>query len=137
MEGGKNAETNLDVARKLQEKYEWYFLALIFTVLGLSVQTAKLGHSFGADIFEVMGWVSLLVSGIAGLSRVELAPKQYLGFDMQQDIRQMKAAVQNVSMTEKTIYDRSAGRDRPIADVLKEIDERTAVINAKTEAVAK
>ena len=31
----------LDYSRQLQEKFELYLLALIFTLLGLAVQTAK------------------------------------------------------------------------------------------------
>jgi len=65
---------DLEYSRQLQEKFELYLLALIFTLLGLAVQTAKFGANQIADILELLGWSSLLVSGLAGLSRLEWVP---------------------------------------------------------------
>jgi hypothetical protein len=60
-----------------QEKVDFYVVALAFTVLGLSVQTAHFGASAIGDFFELVGWISLLTSGIAGVARVQLLPHTY------------------------------------------------------------
>jgi hypothetical protein len=46
----------------------------VFTLLALSIQTAKFGTSSIADIFELIGWVLLFISGISGLWRLEFLP---------------------------------------------------------------
>ena len=63
-----------EYAQQLQEKFELYLLALIFTILGLAVQTAKPGTNSIADILEIFSWLALLCSGVVGLSRLEWIP---------------------------------------------------------------
>src|SRR6266850_6077510 len=130
-------ETNRDIAQKTQDKFEWYFLALIFTVLSLSIQTAKLGVSFGADIFEVLGWISLLISGISGLSRIENIPSQYVAFDYEETVSQQRREVQKAAMVDDKIFDVSVGKDRPIRQVVKELDAKAAVIDKSSKRVAR
>lgn len=67
---------NLEHAINIKDKFEFYFLALVFTVLGLSIQTSQLTSTWQA-IIEVCGWASLLSSGLAGLSRMEWLPLSY------------------------------------------------------------
>jgi hypothetical protein len=62
------------VAQKLQGQFRFYVVSLIFTLLAVSVQTAKLGHSHFEDVIEIFGWVSLFLSGLAGLWYIELEP---------------------------------------------------------------
>ena len=66
--------TSEEYSRQLQEKFEFYLLALVFTILGLAIQTAKFGNADIADSLELLGWLLLLVSGITGLSRLEWLP---------------------------------------------------------------
>lgn len=66
--------SDLEHSRELQEKVELYFIALIFTILGLAIQTAKFGTNQVADALEILGWLSLVVSGLTGLSRLEWVP---------------------------------------------------------------
>lgn len=70
-------QTDLEYSRQLQEKFELYLLGLIFTLLGLAVQTANFGNSQFADIAELLGWLSLLISGLVGLSRIEFMAVVY------------------------------------------------------------
>ena len=63
--------SNTAIAQRIQEKFDAYLLGLIFTILGLSIQTAKFGPSATADAFEVISWVLFLVAGLTGLSRFE------------------------------------------------------------------
>jgi hypothetical protein len=59
-----------------QQKFDFYLLALVFTVLGLSVQTSR--FSSGVQAFcEIAAWGALLISGLAGLSRMEWIPVSF------------------------------------------------------------
>ena len=69
------SQENLRIAQRIQEKFDAYLLGLIFTVLGLSIQTAKFGASRYADLLELLAWVLLLVAGLVGLSRLEWVPE--------------------------------------------------------------
>jgi hypothetical protein len=69
--------TNLDVSIRIQEKFEFYFLSLTFIILGLSIQTSKFGTHAISDGLELLGWISLFISGMAGLSRMRWVPSLY------------------------------------------------------------
>jgi len=69
------SDTEREIAQRGQEKFQFYFLALTFTILGLSIQTAEFGGEKFVATFEVLGWFSLLLSGLAGLSFVEWNPE--------------------------------------------------------------
>lgn len=62
------------LSTEYQKKFDFYFLALVFTILGLTIQTSAF-TSFGYQyIFEILGWISLFISGLAGLSKMEWLP---------------------------------------------------------------
>jgi NhaP-type Na+/H+ or K+/H+ antiporter len=59
----------------VMEKYEFYFLALTFTLLGLSIQTVDFeSYSNINTIIELLGWLLFGVSGVVGLSKIEYLP---------------------------------------------------------------
>ena len=68
------SDIDREIAQKTQEKFEFYVISLVFTLLALSIQTSKFGSSNIADASELSGWVSLLVSGLAGLWRMQFVP---------------------------------------------------------------
>ena len=68
---------NTEISQRLQERFEFYVIALAFTILGLSIQTASFGESLVSDSFELLGWLFLFVSGLVGLSRLEWVPVAY------------------------------------------------------------
>ena len=68
---------NDEISFRLKERFEFYVIALIFTILGLSIQTASFGTSLLSDSFELLGWLFLFISGLAGLSRLEWIPVAY------------------------------------------------------------
>ena len=65
-------DKNITLARDYADKFEYYFIALVFTVLGLSIQTAPEIKSFYWNgYFEFTAWFLIAVSGICGLSRLK------------------------------------------------------------------
>ncbi len=95
------AKSNRERGQEVQVKLAFYVIALIFTVLGLSIQTAKFGTSIVSAGLELLAWVSLLVSRLAGLRRLELTPGLFYLFDIPD---QENTVVQNVTteMTTRT-----------------------------------
>lgn len=63
------------IAQQTQEKFQFYLLSLVFTLLALSVQTAKFENVIAANALELFGWIFLIVSGFSGLSRMEWEPQ--------------------------------------------------------------
>lgn len=75
---------NYTHGRSVQEKFDFYLLALVFTILGLSIQTATFTHA--SFKFEISAWILLVLSGISGLLRLENAPNMYITGAMRGDI---------------------------------------------------
>ena len=73
-------ENNIEYSRSLQEKYEYYLIALTFTLLALSIQTGAFSEDLVATFFELLGWASLLISGFIGLLRLEMQPVAHKNF---------------------------------------------------------
>ena len=66
--------SNIEYARSLQEKYEYYLVGLNFTLLALSIQTAKFGESKLPVVLELLGWSCLLIAGVIALLRFRMQP---------------------------------------------------------------
>ena len=66
-----------ETAKEYALKFDFYFLALTFTILGLSVQTAELTEETIAVVLELIGWLGFLCSGVMGLRRMERFPLLY------------------------------------------------------------
>jgi hypothetical protein len=64
----------MEIAHNTQEKFDFYLLALVFTLLALSVQSAKFEGGALSTSFELLGWMFLLASGLFGLWRIEYIP---------------------------------------------------------------
>jgi hypothetical protein len=71
------AKTSAEIAIELRAKFEFYLLALAFSILGLSIQTAEFGTYLAADAFELVGWMALFSSGLIGILRGEWVPVAY------------------------------------------------------------
>lgn len=65
---------NIEIAHRLQERFDFYLIALTFTILGLSIQTAEFNEHNPSNILEVLSWFTLFLSGLVGLSRLEWIP---------------------------------------------------------------
>ena len=58
-------------ARDLEAKLRFYMVALIFTILAASIQTATFGRSYVEDTLELAGWLALAIAGFSGLSLLD------------------------------------------------------------------
>ncbi|MBU6510440.1 MAG: hypothetical protein KGQ73_09695 [Gammaproteobacteria bacterium] len=73
-------KSNQELAQEIQTKVGFYLVGLVFTVLAVAVETAKFAGPVWASIFELLGWISLFVSGVFGILRLENAPYVYMLF---------------------------------------------------------
>jgi hypothetical protein len=60
-----------ELAQQTQEKFQFYVLALNFTLLAAAIQTARFGAYILQDWLELIGWLGLLSAGIVGLWKIE------------------------------------------------------------------
>ncbi|MCH8045530.1 MAG: hypothetical protein IID44_17610 [Planctomycetes bacterium] len=58
-------------AQEQNQKLSLYRISLAFAVLGLATQTASFGAFVIADIVELLAWLSLLVSGMTAIERID------------------------------------------------------------------
>ncbi len=91
-------QSNFEVALRVKEKFEAYLLGLIFTILGLSIQTAKFDAGVTAGWLEFLSWLLLLLAGVAGLSRMEYIPELYRLFSLQDEQQNLKREGQKVRL---------------------------------------
>jgi len=73
-------EKEFEFAREMQSKMDYYFIGLIFTLLGLSIQSSKFTSFYWQNVCEITAWISLSISGVIGLSRLEWMPVLYRQF---------------------------------------------------------
>lgn len=112
-------------SQSVMEKFEFYFLALIFTLLGASVQTANFVSSPKLAVWmELTGWCLLAVSGIAGLSKVQWIAsilhtksrkENYVQISQDLRVAQQKGS--------PYVIDAESQKSMPIEEVIKKVDE--------------
>ncbi len=67
-----------EIAIEYQSKFRFYFVALVFTLLAASVQSAPLSEmSYLSKVLEIIGWFSLLTCGLLSLSYLEFSSVIY------------------------------------------------------------
>ena len=76
-------KANQEIGQRLQERFDFYLVALTFTILGLSAQTADFGSLIVADVAELVAWGALLLSGLKGLARLDGLPRMYRLFSVE------------------------------------------------------
>jgi len=108
------------VAQQQQEKFEFYLLSLVFTLLALSVQSAKFGSSTLVDTLELSGWVSLLISGIAGLWHMESSPIIRVKMAQKQEFAEYISQMKELQLKGQTkIILLETSSEESIADLIK------------------
>ena len=74
------SDPNAQIAADFQSKFEFYFIGLIFTLLGLAIQTSKTTVVQSVAICETLSWIALLISGLIGIKRIIFIPVVMHGF---------------------------------------------------------
>lgn len=130
------AKTNIEIAQQTEEKFYFYLTALVFTLLGLSIQTASFGDSNFANILEIMGWLSFLLSGLAALSRLELCPNVYQSFD---GLKKLKAHKDELLRMQKQglkeVHVLEDNNTESIEVLLREEDEQINTLDAHIKKI--
>lgn len=122
---------NTEIAHKLQEKFDFYLIALTFTILGLSIQTATFDKQIASSIFELLSWFTLFFSGMVGLSRLELIPAMFHAHaelqESEDEVSRLHQA-QAQGVTEVPLIDNER-ETAPIDEVITRLE--TFTINSK------
>jgi len=125
--------TNREHAIEISRKFEFYLLALVFTVLGLSIQTGVLIHKHYQYIFEISSWLSFLISGLAGLSRMEWIPHIYTQAADQDDDTQLIKTLK----TAPTVLSSDTLRPLSHSDVSNGIDNVQKRLSLRTAELSR
>lgn len=128
--------TNAEVGQRIQEKFQFYVLGLIFALLGLAIQTAEFGVSAVADIMELAGWIALLVSALVLMSRLEWIPQIYHLFDVQQEIEDQQRQLREAKATGVSIVDPNR-LPLDTEAILKRLDEKISLANSQIAKIEK
>lgn len=119
------AKSNLELAQQTQERFYFYMTALVFTVLGLSIQTGSFGKSHISDSFEILSWILFLLSGLAALYRLELVPNVYESADGLSKLKKQKTEVlQSKERGGKEIFVIEDDKPEDINKYLKELNTK-------------
>jgi hypothetical protein len=73
-------DPNAQIAADIQSKFEFYFIGLIFTLLGLAIQTSKSTVVQSVAVCETLSWIALLIAGLIGIKRIIFIPVVMHGF---------------------------------------------------------
>src|SRR3989338_10113123 len=74
---GGTMHPDLETAKEIHSKFEFYLVALTFTIFAFVLQTGEL-HGYGMfDFLEGASWIALSGSGLLGLWRLEYFPPIY------------------------------------------------------------
>lgn len=121
------ANPNTEISIRLQERFEFYLVALVFTILGLSIQTASFGGSLASDLFELLGWLLLFISGLVGLSRLEWVPVAY----------KIHAEIDNLLAEEAHLHEieRMGHNEVPVTDDERGVVPINEAIRAKNDII--
>lgn len=71
------ALSDIEAGQRRKERYEYYLVALVFTTLAFSIQTATNTGIALVSVTEVCSWLSLFASGMFALSRMYHLPVVY------------------------------------------------------------
>jgi len=131
------SETNSDVGQRIQEKFQFYILGLIFTLLGLAVQTAVFGASIVADVFELTAWIFFLVSALVMMSRLEWTPQIYHLFDLQQELKTEQNKLRQVIAAGAQVVDTVKQPIENPTELLYIFEERLNITSAQIGKIDK
>ena len=128
-------DPNTQAGQRFQEKFEFYLVALAFTILGLAAQTAEFGTLVWADLAELVAWAALLLSGLKGLARLEWISHTYKLFGMKSEqLGVLTHLKRDPSIGEVEFVNETLSRSDAISQVqenINQIEEATKPIEEK------
>lgn len=106
-------------------KFEFYFVALIFTILGLALQTASLEEaSTVVVVVEVTSWALLVLSGLVGLSKVKWLASTIMVRNRKEFLSDLERQIYITQAQGQThVLDSGSGNQVPIQDMLDTIKD--------------
>lgn len=105
----------------LAEKFEYFFIGLIFTVLGASIQTADFNTASSLAITsELTSWLLFLISGLVGLNKLEWLPNVVYLRDKIQNRKEMISELQVMSKVSNQILIAETREYRNIHHIIDE-----------------
>lgn len=131
------AVDNQEISHRIRERFSFYFVALIFTILGLSLQTASFGKSIFSDVLELVGWASLLISGLSGLSRLNWTPNLFFLFDEQQTHKSDLNAIKSGVALGQVQSVRMEGKIGPPGPAIQKKEEHLEMVDTEVERLQK
>ncbi len=134
------SETEREIAIRQQEKFEFYLVALAFTLLALSIQSADFEGPVIARALEIVGWVSLLASGLSGLSYLEWLPvlrvhavkKDDLDSNADQLRQQRSQGVENVHLLQNNSIVPIEERIREYGEAVNLLEQQDPILDKKS-----
>lgn len=131
--------TDRKISIEQQSRFQFYLVALTFTVLGLAIQTAPPEGPVVALCAEIIGWIVLLASGLAGLSHLEWSPTTRVSManrdDLFNKLQELRKAAQD---GQKLVLIIETGEQVPIQERIKDyesyvetLDQYLAVLDRK------
>lgn len=136
MSSDELVKVDLEAGQRIQERVQFYFLTLTFTLLALSIQTALFSDNPVQIASELLGWAAFIISGVAGLHRMTQLPI-YFKISVKQNALQ-----QNLLNAEEQKYIRGQSRiwssqTREFYDINEYIVEHVNGIKAFDERIKK
>lgn len=131
-------KTNIEIAQQTQEKFHFYITALVFTLLGLSIQTASFGNSDVANLLELSGWAALLISGLTALYRLELIPNLYESAAGLNKLKSQKSSVlQSKKAGQEEVFIIEENKSEKIDEYVTDLDKQIARLGDHLMSVQK
>lgn len=129
------------VAHQSQEKFQFYCVALVFTILGFSIQTATFDGHIIARICELFSWLMLLISGLFGLShlewnpfiRIQMVRKDELEVEANRLLAQKNQGVREVNVLENNKVVSIEQRIEEYESYVGKLDTRITKLDRKAE----
>jgi hypothetical protein len=122
---------------KLAEKFEFFFIGLIFAVLGISIQTVNFSESSDIVILvEVASWLCFLISGLIGLNKLEWLPNLIYLRDRVQNRKNILGKLNIMSKTSSQILIAESNEYMAIKDLMDESETLREKYNDELKKLA-
>lgn len=122
------AISDIEVAQRRQERYEYYLVALVFTTLAFSIQTATNTGVVLVSVMEITSWLALFASGLSALSRMYHLPVVYM---YSAEINTLSANIQDALNLERDGHAELKTNKGIMAPIKKYIAEHREAIDAR------